>query len=163
MKEYCNKSDSFALIKPNGSFNWAICSKCKKTVLFSPYEINENFYDNKTCSINNCKGKLEPLIVAPHEKQNYITKLPFDKAKERLEETEKVTIIGYSFPEYDKEVRKLFKEHLNHNAIVEVIDYEENEEKKLLRKSEMENKYKGEILNNNSLNIYLDGFEKYVN
>lgn len=146
------------LIKLNGSLDWGMCPGCDRIVRYSS-PINRFHYDSQSCK---CGGQMEPFIVMAHEKYSDKVEPLWDKAKELLKKAERITIIGYSFPEYDMRARDLFRNNIGKNAEIEVVDYCKPEENIYCTEALREHyktlfpQFKGEIV------INLDGFEAYL-
>ena len=112
--------DSIPMIKLNGSFDWGMCAQCGRLHLYFPHMFSHD-YDDRACSLN-CGGCTQPLIVLPHEGYGAQFNSLWASAGRLLSAANKVTIIGYSFPEYDRRVVALFRGALPANAAVEVVD-----------------------------------------
>ena len=151
-------SDYIPLIKLNGSLDWGICTDCNRVVKYrSP--ISRFHYETKSCQ---CGGQMEPFIVIPYEK--YSTKIGplWNKAMSVLKQASKITIIGYSFPEYDTRVIELFRNNIGKNAEIEVVDYCKPEEKDCWMKA-LRQRYKALFPQlKGEMSINLDGFEAYL-
>jgi NAD-dependent SIR2 family protein deacetylase len=117
--EFYKRSNPIPLIKLHGSLDWGICENCGRLHLYYPF-MHRTFYKNKACAKQKCGGRVTPFIISPHDNQR-INSL-WNVAKNHLKEASQVTIIGYSFPEYDKDVIKLFQESMNANVRLEVVD-----------------------------------------
>ena len=75
---------------------------------------------------------------------------------------DKVTIIGYSFPEYDTRVINLFSSNISKNAKIEVVDYCKPEEKDY-RAEALKKRYRVLFPQlKDAITINLDGFEAYL-
>lgn len=120
-EEFYKRSNPIPLIKLNGSLDWGICENCGQLHLYYP-SMHRTFYEEKVCANEKCGGIVTPFIVVPHEKNGEKINDLWNVAKDHLMEAHRVTIIGYSFPEYDQRVRKLFQESLNANVRLEVVD-----------------------------------------
>lgn len=147
------------LIKLNGSLDWGICLRCKRLSL-NLYSVQRGFYEQEKCR---CEGDVEPFIVMPHEEYAEKINVLWNKAAEQLKLAQKVTIIGYSFPEYDQRAISLFKSNLNENVELKIVDYQESTIEKRFTLKRLKEKYaemfpflKGEI------EISLEGFGKFV-
>ena len=146
-------------IKLNGSLDWGYCPTCDHLHLFFP-SMDREFYDSKKCP-EGC-GPLKPLIVAPHERHiSALEKLWF-RAKEVLSQADIVTVIGYSFPNYDDEIIELFGGAFRHCAQIEVVDYSRVNEDPSVTLTRIERQYKSMFPNAKDITIKLDGFQKYV-
>lgn len=146
------RQDSFSLIKLNGSLDWAICPKCGKIKLLSQY-IDGHLYRYLHCDMSkNCKENLIPFIFLPHEDKDELINTLRNKAREKLKQANKITIIGYSFPYYDKDIINLFRESTNDEVLLEIID-----------KDKQINEWLKSIFSNKkNLQISLYGFEGYI-
>jgi len=153
-------SNPISLIKLHGSIDWGICEKCGSLHLYYPF-MYRTFYDGKVCANKKCVGIVTPFII-PHgkygEKINHLRNV----AKDHLREADKVTVIGYSFPGHDKNVIELFRESLNTNVCLEVIDEcrdgQKTEQSEYFRK-----KYRDLFPDiKQSIEIVLDGFSGYL-
>jgi len=121
-----DKHDRIALIKPNGSLDWAICSKCNRITLLLPL-IAQQSYNNRYCKIDNtCHANLKPLIYLPYEGKSELMNILWNKAKMCLSQADIVTIIGYSFPEYDKEVMEIFQQCLSSRIALNIVDVDKD-------------------------------------
>lgn len=126
-KEFYRHSDPIPLIKLHGSMDWGICSNCGRLHLYYPF-MHRTFYEGKVCTKQECEGKLTPFIVIPHDKERIIPL--WNVARNHLKEAHRVTVIGYSFPEYDKDMIKLFRDSLDTNVCLEVVDFCPNDQRK---------------------------------
>ena len=116
------KQNPIPLIKLNGSLDWGLCRKCHRKFL---YFYNKNsclYYRGQICS-DGCDGIVDPVIIMPYQEYRDIINVLWERAKSDLCQADKVTIVGYSFPEYDRMVIDLFGRSLKGNVILEVIDY----------------------------------------
>ncbi len=100
------------LLKLHGSLNWGQCPKCNYLRLWS-YNTYDNIFRKtwKNCKI--CSGTatgFEPVLVAPTPAKRFPSALDraWETAASCLRKTEKLTIIGYSFPAIDRKCRSLF-------------------------------------------------------
>ena len=108
----------------------------------------------------NDSGQKEPYIFLPHQQRNKFMDPLWKKATEELKQAQKITIIGYSFPEYDQgQMLELFKD-VNLQAKWDVIDYEGVCDLREGRKKDVEMKY--EKLFRIKPNVYMDGFNGYL-
>lgn len=158
-REYKYKNNIFSVIKLHGSFDWGICKECNKIGLFHWHL--RRFSYNKRCKY--CKGILEPFIILPHEKNNKKIDVLWNKSKENLRKAEKITIIGYSFPLYDKKVIELFANSMDPDVELEVVDYEERQENIEICINEIQQNYRKMFPHiKRDIKIELGGFEKYI-
>jgi len=153
--QFYKRSNPIPLIKLNGSLDWGICEKCGRLHLYYPF-MHRTFYKNKACTKQWCGGRVTPFIVIPHDKER-INSL-WNVAKDHLNEADEVTIIGYSFPEYDKDVIKLFQDSLDTDVHLEVVDKCREDNKK---QSEYFKKKYMELFKR-SIEITLCGFGGYL-
>ena len=114
------------LIKLNGSLDWGICPSCNRLYLYFPHMFKHS-YDDKKCSLK-CDEHIQPFIVIPHEKYRSIIEPLWALAAKELKHADNVTIIGYSFPEYDKKVIDLFSSSLAPHAKLQVVNRCERKE-----------------------------------
>ena len=153
------KDPTIPQIKPNGSLDWGYCPACDHLHLFFP-NMNRESYDSKECP-KGC-GPLRPLIIVPHKRHiSALEKLWF-RAKEVLSQADIVTVIGYSFPNYDDEIIELFGGAFRHCAQIEVVDYSRVNEDPSVTLTRIERQYKSMFPNAKDITIKLDGFQKYV-
>lgn len=156
--DFYYKQGGQKLIKLNGSLDWLMCNKCEKLGLFVP----GRDYGSQRCSMtDNCGSQLEPYIVLPHGGYGDRMRKLREIAGEELQKATHVTIIGYSFPEYDKEIANLFKDKTNEKAQVLIIDYCGDEEDKARYKKKTEERMKS-IFTKQNLHVCVDGFGKYI-
>ncbi|OGN89714.1 MAG: hypothetical protein A2Z74_01835 [Chloroflexi bacterium RBG_13_46_9] len=124
--------------------------------------MHRTFYEGKVCANQQCRGIVTPFIVIPHEKYGKKINSLWNVAKDHLKEANKVTVIGYSFPEYDKDVIKLFRDSLDANVCLEVVDKcrdgQKKEQTEYFRK-----KYRDLFPDiKRSIQVALDGFSGYL-
>jgi NAD-dependent SIR2 family protein deacetylase len=117
--QFYRQSNPIALIKLHGSLEWGICENCGRLHLYYPF-MHRKIYEGKACTKQQCGGIVTPFIVITHEEKR-INSL-WNIAKDHLHEAGQVTVIGYSFPEYDKKVIKLFRDSLDANVRLEAVD-----------------------------------------
>jgi len=157
-----NKENSIPLIKLNGSLDWAICPECKKINLLYPHIIQKS-YNNLCCKMSkDCQGRLRPLISLPHEEKDKLTNVLWGKAKRALKGASKVTVIGYSFPDYDKDIINLFREYTSPDVILEIVDNEDNIGKRDDKETRIRKWLKSIFLSKRDMTISLDGFQGYM-
>lgn len=99
------------ILKLHGSLNWAHCPSCREIHL-THYQTYK-FTFKKMC--RKCKTALSPLLIPPayrkHSERYGLDRL-WKKAADILSIADSITIIGYSFPDGDVEVKWLFKRSL---------------------------------------------------
>lgn len=152
-------SNPIPLIKLNGSLDWGICENCGRLHLYYP-SMHRTFYEGKVCANQQCEGEVNPFIVTPHssERINFI----WNVAKDHLKEADEVTIIGYSFPDYDEGVIELFRDSLDANVRLEVVDVCRNDRKKY-GTDYFKKRYMGLFPDiKQSIEVTLDGFSGYL-
>jgi hypothetical protein len=153
------RSDPIKLIKLNGSLDWGICPICNRLYLYFPHMCRHS-YDDKKCSLK-CGMPVQPFIVIPYENHKSIIEPLWALAERELKSASIVTVIGYSFPEYDKKVRDLFSKSLVPHTKLEVVNYCEPNEDKDRKRNAVLMKYK-RFFPSLKIDIYLDGFEGYI-
>lgn len=118
------------LLKPHGSFNWAICKTCGNTY-FLPF--SQAGAPLKWSSLGNPAPEaedhhLERLLIPPSLKKNVhgrAMRQIWLKALEALKNAERVVVIGYSLPAADFMVKRLFYQSLPFNRTLrefELVD-----------------------------------------
>jgi len=160
-QEISARSNPIKLIKLNGSFDWGICPSCKRLHLYFP-PMSRNFFDNKKCT-RNCGDFIQPFIIVPHEQYQAIIEPLWSAAEKELKRANKVTVIGYSFPEYDKKVIDLFSTSLGSNTELQVVSRCESYEDEGRKRKAILMKYKKVFPTlKPEIGIHLNGFEGYV-
>lgn len=104
------------LLKLHGSLNWARCQSCNSLRLY-PYKTYENISRTTWPACTKCSGVstgFDPVLVAPTPVKQFPDGLDraWETAATCLRETEKLTVIGYSFPAFDRKSRVLFLKNL---------------------------------------------------
>lgn len=108
------------LLKLHGSLNWAVCFNCKKIHLFWSQRYDDIF--KKRCK--SCNSNLEAVLIPPTRvKSNHLKGIwkgiGLEKlwriAKEKITSAGEITIIGYSFGEYDNEATGLILDAIKAN------------------------------------------------
>jgi hypothetical protein len=161
-KETYTRTNPIKLIKPNGSLDWGICPSCNRLYLYIRH-ISRHFYDDKKCS-EGCGEHIQPFIIIPHERYSNIIETLWSSAKNELEQADKVTIIGYSFPDYDKKVVELFSSSLNPNVKLEIADHCTCQKNEAREKNAILMKYRRLFpALKTEIDIHLNGFEGYIN
>lgn len=116
-KSYKN---NLLLLKLHGSSNWAVCSQCSKRYLYWSQRYDDIF-KNKC---DQCGAYLEAVLIPPtRSKSPHLKKLfqscrldkLWEMASERINLADEITIIGYSFSEYDYEATDLILNALRAN------------------------------------------------
>ena len=112
--------NNLLLLKLHGSLNWAVCSQCSKIYLFWSQRYDDIF--KKVCK--SCNSNLEAVLIPPTRvKSNHLKGIwkgiGLEKlwriAKEKITSADEITIIGYSFGEYDYEATGLILDAIKDN------------------------------------------------
>ncbi len=103
---------TISLLKLHGSLNWGQCPKCNSLRLWA-FNRYDNIFRKNWPNYKNCSGistGFEPVLVAPTPAKQFPSALDsaWQTAANCLQKTEKLTVIGYSFPTIDRESRRLF-------------------------------------------------------
>ena len=108
---YCDSADpTILLLKLHGSLNWGKCQKCGSLRLWF-YSKYDDIFRKTWPSCEACSGKgFKPVLVAPASDKRISSELgmAWKAAENCLQKTDKLTVIGYSFPSFDRESRGLF-------------------------------------------------------
>ncbi len=164
----CKHKNPIPLVKLHGSLDWGLCNKCNKLHLYFPHNLANNYFGEgcpPVCHVGKCDGIIEPYIFLPHQKHDERISSLRNRAEKELREARKITIIGYSFPEYDQSVIELFQRALDDNANVEleVVDYCESNESEAEKIAEIKRKYNDMFPKQKGrLTINLSGFESWL-
>ena len=154
------KNKPTKLIKLNGSLDWGICPSCNRLYLYFPHMFRHS-YDNKKCS--ECGEHIQPFIIIPHERYGKIIEPLWSIAEKELKRANIVTVIGYSFPEYDKKVIDLFSRSLAPYTKLQVVNRCERKEHEGGKRNAILIKYKKLFPTlKTEIDIYLNGFEGYI-
>ena len=155
--EWYHHQNGVLLLKLNGSLDWGVCENCQKVACLPP-TLNKRSYETHRCQMTKqCTGILSPLIILPHQATHAITKTLLEQAKKELASAETITIIGYSFPEYDAAIKTLFRDNVKQNAKIEVVDVAKPENQTILKRRFED------IFEPRKILISYDGFEGYLN
>lgn len=155
------RSNPIKLIKLNGSLDWGICPSCSRLYLYSPHMFRHS-YDDKKCSCK-CGKPIQPFIIIPHERYGSIIEPLWSLAEKELKRANTVTVIGYSFPDYDKKVVDLFSKSLGPNTRLQVVTRCEREEDEDRKRNAILMKYKQLFpMLKTGVEIYLNGFRAYI-
>ncbi len=100
------------LLKLHGSLNWGQCPRCKCLRLWA-YKTYDNIFRQTWPNCTNCSGissGFEPVLVAPTPAKLVPRALDdaWNASAKCLQRTKKLTVIGYSFPAFDRQSRVLF-------------------------------------------------------
>jgi hypothetical protein len=154
------------LIKLHGSLDWGLCNECNELRLYFPHKVADKYFGNSWPPICNsggssCNGIIEPYIFLPHQKLDDRIELLWNEATKKLKNAPKVTIIGYSFPDYDEKAIDLFKNALNPNVKLQIVDHCNGLQQ--IAKKQIKNKFKRMFPHlQNEIEICLCGFKKYL-
>jgi len=152
-------SNPIALIKLNGSLEWGMCEGCGRLHLYYPF-MHRTFYEGKVCANRKCAGIVTPFIRVPHDRHGPNMNALRDVAKDHLRAADRVTVVGYSFPGYDKHIIELFQDSLDTNARIEVVDKCRNDQKE--KQTDYLNKKYTELFKRSPEIETLDGFGDYL-
>jgi hypothetical protein len=99
------------LLKLHGSLNWGQCQKCDSLRLWA-YNRYDNIFRKTWPNCEKCSEistGFKPVLVAPTPAKSFPNVLDsaWNTAATCLQKTEKLTVIGYSFPAFDRESRRL--------------------------------------------------------
>ncbi len=160
-KKFYAQSNPIKLIKLNGSIDWGICPSCNRLHLYYPFMF-KNFFDNERCS-GNCGEPIQPFVIIPHQPYPKIIQPLWSSAGKELQRANIVTVIGYSFPEYDHEVVNLFSGSLGTHTKLQVVDHCGRKEDEDSKRETIIMKYKRLFpMLKQEIDIHLDGFEGYL-
>ena len=156
---YCRRHP-IRLLKLNGSLDWGLCSACGKLHLYYP-NLFRGHYEDNVCAVD-CGGKLSPYILVPHQSYDGPILSLWDEAACVIREAEHISVIGYSFPDYDDRARDLLSSNLRPNTKVTVVDYRPDDNPDL-GTSAIQKHYATLLPSLDSLvDVHLDGFAAYV-
>lgn len=152
-----------SLLKPHGSMDWGICGKCGKTSL-RPFNYAPGSYGGKTCQAG-CGGSVEPLLILPHQPSaSSMFDQIWNKSRQAIHTAEQIIIVGYSFPQYDEAVTKLFEQELRPDAMLTIVDVPRENETKDVAAMRIKREYVRRFPKiKNAFNINMGGFESFVN
>ncbi len=107
-----SSGQTVSLLKLHGSLNWGQCPRCKCLRLW-PHKTFDNILRQTWPSCEKCSGistGFEPVLVAPTPAKLIPRALEcaWNTSAECLRATKKLTVIGYSFPAFDRQSRVLF-------------------------------------------------------
>ena len=139
------------LIKPHGSLNWSTCPICKSTTIDHPTRVSGTYYHNRPCYDHGCPGILEPLIIAPNEDKELYDNFFYERIKRELQGLDVLTIIGYSFPDYDSTVKDYLVDHVDSSTTIQIVD----------TSTVTIEKIKG-LFQNNRAKVFSGGFKQYI-
>ncbi len=157
-----SSGEGIPLLKLNGSLDWAECSGGHRGLL--NYSITESTFPGGRCRVQLCNSTIASLLVTPHSEYDSLFACLWKEAEEALARADKIVIIGYSFPHYDKRVIELFQRSLKVSMEIEIIDMKMGNESEGEARSRIQAKYQGLFpnLSTNQLTIHSEGLEKYL-
>jgi hypothetical protein len=105
--ERLQRSTVISLLKLHGSLNWGRCPKCESLTLF--YHRDYRGLQKESCKT--CSTKLQPVLVPPGPGKSVPVALQsiWARARSLVAAADHITVIGYSFPDTDVQVRGLFE------------------------------------------------------
>lgn len=156
------------LIKLHGSLNWLQCPKCSRVyvdfyskIAMRQYQqrepcrhCNKNFgYDESNVLVSN-------LIMPTYLKKltNAQYRSIWKAAETEISEATKIVFVGYSLPFADFEMRQLLSRMVRKNAEIEVVDYGNPMDQKII---DLKNKYDIFFGRRNKI-FHLGGTSNYV-
>ncbi len=161
-KKFYAQNNPIKLIKLNGSIDWGICPSCNHLHLYYPFMF-KNFFDNKRCS-ENCGESVQPFIIIPYEPYPKMIQPLWSSAEKELKTANIVTVIGYSFPEYDRKVVNLFSRSLGMHTKLQVVDcYGRKKNEDIKRRAIIMKCKRLFPMLKQEIDIHLDGFQCYLN
>ena len=154
------RTDPIKLIKLNGSLDWGICPSCNRLYLYF-HHMFRNSYDSKQCS--ECGERIQPFIIIPHETYETLIESLWSIAERELKHANTVTVIGYSFPVYDKKVVDLFAKSIGPKTKLQVVNHCAPNEDESRKRNAISMKYKELFpLLETEIETHLGGFEGYI-
>ncbi len=148
------------LLKPNGSFDWLDCPKCGKlSLVFHQCWANGYLQQCPLCQYR----RAQRCITLPHEDNACRYSHLWDRVAVVLRQADVVTVIGYSFPDYDVRMRATFRENVKPSATIAVVDWAETGSRRDLAAQKKE-WYRRHLLgrDNARVCVRLYGFEGYL-
>lgn len=109
----------FQMLKIHGSLNWVYCPKCASLDVTIRENGAADIFDGKHAAIGKCVvcgEKYQPIIVTPTMDKDYSNKFiksVWSKAKKALKNATEVIFVGYSLPDEDKVLTKMFKKAIS--------------------------------------------------
>ena len=155
---YC-RCDPIRLLKLNGSLDWGICRRCEKLHLYFP-NLFKGHYENEQCVVD-CGGPISPYIVVPHEDYSGPILALWNEAANVIRQSREITVIGYSFPDYDLRVLELFSDNVCRGTRLTVVDYRPDDPPD--RAADLiRDRYGALFPGAESIDVRLSGFAGYV-
>jgi hypothetical protein len=102
------------LLKLHGSLNWCQCVSCNGLRLYY-FRKYDDIFRTTWPACKSCSGsQYKPVLVAPTPVKAFPEALQaaWDIAADCLRKAETLTVIGYSFPAFDRKARDLFLKNL---------------------------------------------------
>jgi hypothetical protein len=159
------------LLKLHGSLNWLQCPRCQRVYIDFYNKIAINHIYNKV-SCRHCKNNfkkdneshnLVSNLVMPTFLKNLSNpqyKLIWQNAAIELSEANHIVFIGYSLPQADFEMRQLLARMVREDALIEVVDYlNQNDKDGSFKK--MKDRYLV-FFGKRKVTFHSDGASKYI-
>ncbi len=158
------RTSGLLLLKPHGSLNLSTCKNCNKIYYledsFKRMKENSKIEKEDAKRRCSCGNEIELLLIPPLKGKNISNyPYPFDKISKKMKEvisySSKIILIGYSFPDYDADIRdNIIKPAIKNNTSQrEIVVITETKDKI----------YYEEILGPiRDTNFYTEGFISYI-
>lgn len=159
------------LLKLHGSLNWLQCPRCQRVYIDFYNKIAISHIYNKVCC-RHCKKNFEKdseshnlvsNLVMPTFLKNLSNpqyKLIWQNAAIELSEAKHIVFIGYSLPQADFEMRQLLARMVRKDALIEVVDYVNQDDKDGSIKK-MKDRY-SVFFGKRKVTFHLEGAKKYI-
>jgi hypothetical protein len=156
------------LLKLHGSLNWLQCPRCLRMYVDFDNKIAiRQYVDPVNC--RHCDShfgkhnshRLVSNLIMPTFLKNFSNpqyKLIWQNAGIELSEAKKIVFIGYSLPQADFEMRQLLSRMVRENAEIEVVDYGEESDVRIIETKKRYNVFFGK----RKPKFFLDGAKHYV-
>ncbi|MBI5187871.1 MAG: hypothetical protein HZA07_02195 [Nitrospirae bacterium] len=150
----------YILIKPHGSLKIAKCNKCE--IFFYVRDTFVPRIDNKRTPCPKCNESITySHLIPPTYFKNVPTLIDAHEIIKLVSNAHKITIIGYSFPPYDIEMKYLIFRGLFKNkkdVLFKIIDFDEDNDVEKVR-----NKYKFlQLFTRKKMLFNTEGFLMYL-
>lgn len=154
---YADRNYGLKLFKLHGSLNWLYCPYCNSLLLSEGIKIVTKIIYDPNIRCDKCNSKnLQPVIVPPtyfKAMSNYYIQQIWHNIDLALQNSSKLFICGYSFPEADIHIRYLLKRAemymRNRGLEVFIINGRKSEENSEIQRFYKFFKNKGKINNTN--------------
>lgn len=155
------------LIKLHGSLNWLQCPRCMRLYAsFNRKEAIHNFDSPSSCrhcDTNFPEEEENHLLTSNLIMPTYIKdlsnpqyKIIWQNAGIEISEANKLVFIGYSLPSADYEMRQLLSRMTRKNAVIQVVDYCDNDNKATIEE------HWTRFFGNRQIDFNFKGTEKYI-